>query len=649
MTPNQLQLYTVMKPDVEHVDEICADIRAQIEQGIATCVLFSMTLVPEGNPPADKAETLCRAFDVFRERLAPLGIPVGILVQATIGHGWVLSERSPFQPYVNLSDGAVTYTTCPYDAGFLDYLYDAIRTVAKHAPTHIMIDDDLRLIHRKGGGCACPLHMKRLGELAGNPITREQLVEAVRQELPEKQTLEPLFVQTQREAVLEAARVIRDAIDSVDPTLPASFCCVGKNAEFAAEIATVLAGKGNPRVVRINNARYAAAGTRFFTDKFFKARAQIEKLRGKVDLILAETDTCPQNRYSTSASSLHTQFTGSILEGAKGAKHWITRMIAYEPESGKAYRRKLAAHRGFYEQLAAWEPSLAWRGCRIPVLREALYTLLDKDDGANRTNAWGLCLLERFGIPMYFSSEDGGVLCLEGDSDLVLSVDEIHRALHSSLLLSSDAAARLVARGFGKHLGVAVRDWQGLTPSYEIDCESGLQIKLQVGTRELIPTSDATQVHSTVYHGVVGKEQTPLFPGAVSYRNELGGRVLTFCGTPNTSFTLSEAFSFLNQTRKRQLISMLKATGELPVYAPGDEEIYLRCADMEDGALFCALFNLGWDPIERTELVFAHPVSRIERLMPDGTLCEVAFEVKNGRTILDVPCNVLDPLILRVN
>ena len=53
MIKKDLQLYTIMPLDTAHLDEICADIREQYEKGIATCPLFSLTLVPEGEPPVN--------------------------------------------------------------------------------------------------------------------------------------------------------------------------------------------------------------------------------------------------------------------------------------------------------------------------------------------------------------------------------------------------------------------------------------------------------------------------------------------------------------------------------------------------------------------------------------------------------------------
>jgi len=152
MKRENLHLYSIMPLDTDHIEEICEDIRAQYESGVATCALFSMTLVPEGNPPADKVGLLCEKYDLFRNRLKAMGIGCGVLVQASIGHGWTLGELFPYQQYTQLIDGKKTFTVCPADEGFRAYIRHVFATIAAHAPDHIMLDDDFRLLFRTGGG-----------------------------------------------------------------------------------------------------------------------------------------------------------------------------------------------------------------------------------------------------------------------------------------------------------------------------------------------------------------------------------------------------------------------------------------------------------------------------------------------------------------
>lgn len=643
-------LYTIMPLDTEHIDEICEDIRKQYEDGVAACALFSMTLVPEGTPPANKAEMMCEKYEMFREKLSAAGMPSGVLVQASIGHGWVLSEMFPYQRYVNFNDGKETNTACPYDEGVRAYLYNAMKTIASHNPDCIMVDDDFRLMYRDGNGCGCPLHMKRFNTLAGTDFSRERLWKSVCADTNEGRKNAEIMIETQKESLVQTAKIMRAGIDSVNPALRGSFCCVGYNAEFAYEIASILAGKGNPIVVRINNGNYTPAGARYFSNVFFRAAAQIAKLKDKADVILAETDTCPQNRYSTGAMSLHTHFTGTILEGAKGAKHWITRLSAFEPESGTAYRKVLGKYSGFYQALAEIEPALNWRGFRIPVSDTPAFTFGKAWGGdAEKPSAWSMCVLERLGLPLYFSAQKGGVVCLEGEADARLSDEEIMEILKGPVFLASDTAQRLIRRGFGPHLGVEVREWRGKQPSFEKLSVNGNAASVQMKVKELVPVSNATLEDSVVYHSVDKVKLERLFPGTTIYKNTLGGTVFVFSGTPRADFNILEAFSFLTYSRKQQLIKMLEQTEELPVYYPNDEEVYLRAADTKDGGLFCAVFNISLDPIEKLELVCKRSVSKIEKLMPDGTKLEIDFELTGKKYILDTPCNTLEPVILFIS
>ena len=316
---NKLFSYTIMPLDLQHLEEICQDIKYQCENGIASMPLFSMTLVPEGNPPADKVTILCEKFAKFKARLKEMGLKCGILVQATVGHGWILGEMFPYQTHVNFNDGVATRSVCPSDSDFLDFLYREMATIAKYKPDHVMIDDDLRTIWFKGEGCACPLHMEMFNKRAGTDLTKEELWQIVNEKTEQSKKYTDIFIECQKDSLVKAAKTIRAGFDSVNPQLPASYCCCGNNAEFAYEIASALAGEGNPVTVRINNGNYTPQGARYLSRVFHRAATQVAKLKGKVDVLLAETDTCPQNRYSVGAHGMHAHYTGSILEGVNGA------------------------------------------------------------------------------------------------------------------------------------------------------------------------------------------------------------------------------------------------------------------------------------------------------------------------------------------
>lgn len=643
MEKDKLLTYSIMALDTEYIDEICDDIKRQYDMGISGCALFKMTLVPEGKIPVNKAEIFCKEYMKFKKVLDKQGIPNGILVQATMGHGWSVNEMFPYQRFTNLTDGEQPDIVCPYDEGFREYLYNAFVTITKCNPDMIMVDDDFRLLIHGGKGCACPLHMKRFNELMGTKLSRVDLVSEIEKDTELGRKYYEVFVKTQRESLIEAAKVMRKAIDSVNPKQQGSFCCVGDIVEFADEITEILSGEGNPRIVRINNAAYCKSDIKEVTESFYKGASQIQKLKPYADYILAETDTCPQNRYSTSASMLHAHYTGSILEGAMGAKQWITRLASFEPESGMAYREKLAKYSKFYEEIARITDGIKWCGFNMPIYQTPQYSYYNE---WYDKNFWYSCALNRLGLPVYFSGENSGIICMEGNRHLSYSDEEIKSMLKGCMFLASDTAMGLIKRGFSEYIGADVIEYQGKTPTSEV-FSNGRSCGVQRDFKKIMPKSDKVVELSTVYN-IVGDRKERLCPGVILYENPLGGKIYTFSGTPKAPFELGSIFSFLNASRKAELAQIAKYIGQLPVYHPGDEEVYLKAGTTKDGKILCAMFNIGLDKIENVELVIADGANKIEYLDCDGNWKKLGFEVKDGKYVVDAECNVLEPVILLI-
>lgn len=638
--------YSIIPLDQTHIEEYCRDISAQIRSGVATMPLFCMTLTPEGEPAIDKAELLCKVYEKYKERLDAMGIRSGVLIQASIGHGWKLNAPSAFQKYVGLADGMTPEVCCPLDTNFRAYIRSAAARIASVGPDHIMLDDDFRLMYRSQKGCACPLHMAEFNRLAQVSFNREKLYESLCSDDDRAARYKELFVKTQIDSLLDCAKEIRGGIDSVDPAIPGSYCACGAAAEGAYEIASIMAGEGNPVVLRLNNANYCAKDSRNFTHIMHRAATQIAALSGKPDVILAETDTCPQNRYSTPAAMLHSHFTFSILEGAKGAKHWITRLRSFEPKSGIAYRKKLAAHSGFYDELAKLNDRLTWLGCKIPVPERPVYALTPKDATLSNEQGWSACVLDRLGLPLHFSPDGEGVCFFDGKTDFGFTDQELLTFLSGKVVLDAAAAERFIARGLGQYLGVAVkrRDANAKNPSGEA-LPAGASDALP-NLRELVPLSDRVKRYSEVYHLRDGKYRDILFPGVTAYENELGGTVVVFSGETAFAFSLTEAFGFLNESRKAQLVRILEDLDSLPAYYPGDVELLFKAARLDNGSLLCAVLDMSLDPVEELALVIHQDVKHIKRLLPDGTYESVSFTKDGTLYTMSLTANVFDPMIL---
>ena len=640
MDKSKLTLYSIIKFNDNHIDEICDMIISDYNSGAITCPMFNMSLHAEGTPVVDKAEAYCKSYIKYKEKLDKAGIKSGVLIQSTIGHGYKLFQDHPFQKYTNLTDGAETSVACPSDKCFNEYIYNAVKKIALCKPSAIMIDDDFRLVARAGKGCACPHHIRRFNEVAGLNLTREELYEKVKKNDEEGKRLYDIFASVNHESMAETARVIRKAIDDVDPTIQGSLCTGAYNTTYDVNIAKILAGKDNPVIVRLNNGFYSMPGTRFYSFTSFRAYRQCAKLKKHCDIILAETDTCPHNRYSTSAHALHTHFTCSVLEGCTGAKQWLMR-TPYEPQSGVAYKKILSKYAKFYQAVADLAPKLKWHGF-------ATYSSLNPDISfAHEDHAtWISYCLEVLGLPVFFNSDLSGVVTFDGPNVANYDNETILEILSKKVILSSDSAKALIDKGYGKYLGVNVQDWVGKTANQEIVYNDDEWCSMQKNHKELVITNEKTKVLSKVCNTVVGGKTEYLFPGSTKFENSLGGTVYVFCGTPFVPHTYHEGYSFLNYTRKRQLLDILIENNEAPIYYEGDEEVYLKVADIDGGGQFVSFINQCADPVENVTLTIDKNASSVYKLNENGEKVAVEFTQNGNKLTLNENAYVLQPLML---
>ncbi len=658
---------SIMPLDTKHIDEVCADIIEQQRTGVSTHAMFMMKFNPEGTPAVDKATKQCEKYDLFRERLDKAGAKHGVLVQATLGH--ITKPASPysFQPSVFLSTGEDRVVTCcPLDPNFREYIKDQFRILAEHHPSVVMLDDDLGLLYKQTNGCACKYHMAELNRRAKKAITREELLAHTLGSTEEDKYYANLYVEVVRDSIVDCVAAMREGLDMVDPTIQgvvsgiytSTFC------EFSDYTAVAFAGKGNPTVIRLNGGPYsnstATGGARKFTANMFRAAILRENTKDKVDIFLAETDTCPQNRYSTSAALLHAHFTASILEGATGAKHWLTRLVAYEPASGKAYRKKLAKYSKFYEALTVYAKELKPFGCRIPLTLMQNYGFVPSEMGLN-LSPWATCFLERIGLPLYFANEGEGAVFLDDFSADGFTDEEIKSFLGGTLILSVGAADKLCKRGFAEELGVRVLDESEKLDNVGVKVESSgkvvsgemigeINVSSQYGKRELIPISVKTERLSEVYHkDALTGEIENLYPGVTRFANSLGGETVVFSGTPDMPFKYFAAFSLLNETRKKQLIEILSKNNLLPLYYPEDAELYLRAGSLPNGEIFAAAFNLSQDGLDELPLVVKGEVKRVEKLDENGERVACDFETADGITYVKESVAAMEPIVLFVS
>ncbi len=631
-----------------------ADIVAQVKRGAFQMPLFMMVLVPEGDPVWDKAGKMAKLYARYRDRLLEDGVEAGILIQASLGHGYPITH-APFQTYVGLTnadgncspDGVNTANSyCPYDKNFLNHFSDVVRTLAKEHPKAIMLDDDFRLMHRQGRGCACPLHMAEFNRRTELNWTKEELWEHIATHSADD-PLTTVFEETQRDSMVEAVKAFRAAMDEIDPTIQGINCTSGHICEAVDYTNKVFAGKGNPTMVRVPNGCYAPKSVREFSGGIINAAICGKRLKKRgIDIILAETDTIPFNRYAKSARYLHAHYTSSILEGTKGAKHWLTRTSAFEPESGRAYRDILAEHNKMYERLSDLSDDIKWVGVSATFTEQNhmkfvgsvwynhVHDIIEKN-------------LERMGIPFYLSDCPEKLNFIEGRVAEELTDEKLNKMFETSVFCDGLAAQILCERGYGELLGVRAEEWDlGVCHGETFDGTLDQCCTKQKNMKKLTVTDAAVEELSHNYFRKDGYAQ--LLSPAVTCLDRGEGRLsAVFCGSFTFSFDYMEGFAYLNESRKNQFVSLFKRAGALPVCCMGDDELCFKAGYLSDGRLLACVYPLGIDPADKLKLYLEKAPTEITLMMPDGTEQKVNY-APCGDNLYSVEVKVepLNPVIL---
>lgn len=346
----------------ENVERQAQDLKKMSAEKVADVHMISFFLVPEGNPPFDKISLYEDKYRRLRAAIGDADCKTGIILQATLGHGFELEVPHPFQKMVSRENGREAWMkniVCPLDENFRKYVRDCVVRIAKLKPCVIMVDDDFRIMGGRNG-CLCPLHLAKIKKEFGYDLTREQLKKHLRGNSESDRKISDAAMKVNGESLIELAKIIREAIDSVDPSIQCLMCGSPDDMLHDGDIARALAAKGMPATLRIGNARYYNPKYR---DLYHTARQlAVQNAIAKPDRVYAEIDTYPRNRYFTSARTLHAGLVVSILEGATGAKYWPNRFVDYEPDSGIEYKKILAENRGAYDTLAAGNEKRKIRG-----------------------------------------------------------------------------------------------------------------------------------------------------------------------------------------------------------------------------------------------------------------------------------------------
>ena len=623
--------------------ETAADILDYAEKTGNDIALYSLSFHPEGVPAMRKVREMLESYRKLKAELAGSNVKLGILLQSILGH-WprVDKELEPWTRSVNVNGDPVRF--CILDENFRKYIFDAAAMIAAEKPVFLLGDDDIRGFSPLAE-CFCQRHTAEFNARTGNNFTPEQYQEAVRNAQP-GDAVNTAFEQLCREIPETTASLIRQGLDSVDPSIPAGSCMPGWEYRFNGRVSKKMAAAGQAPVMRVCNADYHETSAKNFPAVVSRTIA-LRKAHSDIPIVFDESDTFPHTLYSRSSRSMHAKLCASIFAGLRGAKLWLVNMKKLGRPVHKNYTEILGKYNGFYQSLAAEVRQSRSSGIVIPTSRsfphwnsavlETVYAHFLP------TPALSVSTLGILGIPFDCDFDLGrsGVYALAGKQTVErFSDDELKKMLSGKLYVDGPAAAALCDRGFADLLGVKAelidfrfnRERNPVTKQF-------YAISKAPGIPHLTLLDPAAEVLTTLcYAPFIGAEPEEVSPATVFFRNALGGMVCTSAfhqGVPNAQG---------NEPRKEWYLEIFdKLNGsKLPAVCQDLQDITALSREHEDGSLLLLVCNINFDRLEELAVRCAKLPGKILRLTPGGKWEECSFTVDGETVFIGQPMNCYD-------
>ena len=497
-------------------------------------------------------------------------------------------EENAYTKITSIYGEVQQHEVCPADPAFRDFAADYVKELAGCGVDIILFDDDYRLtVHNADLACACELHLGLTEKILGRPVTRQEIEHAM---VGAKTPVRSAFQQAKRESLLEFARVMRQALDAVDPQIRMGLCAGMAAWDVdgidAPTISRVLAGNTKP-LLRLIAAPYWVPlhlWNNRLQDVIEMSRLERSWCGDGIE-ILAEGDTYPRPRFTCPAAFLEGFDTAMRADGTVNGilkymvDYWSS--AGYEPGYLTFHQR----NQDLYSQLAQdFAPKKA-AGIRVyeamaKVDGQTFPEMPDKPHNFHRyLFSYAARMLSANSIPTTYDGTGCAGICF-GENAKYLPGE----ALENGLIL--DAAAALLLQEQGIDTGI--ENFLGNFQSQEEYFPDYGEYALTASPVMALALKESAQVLS--WHLRDGEQ----VPGSYFYENGAGQRFFVLC----FDGCFCKERLFRQYTRSRQISDILpRLSGrKLPAHCPGNPDLYLMCK--EDGdEMAVGLWNFCADPV----------------------------------------------------
>ena len=500
------------------------------------------------------------------------GFKVGVWVWT-----FMIRESNPFTHITGVSGKRSSAQVCPSDPDFCAFAYEYMQNIAKSNPDMIMFDDDYRYGNLGcGPGCACQNHRAYMAKVLGEPVPEGDLTELIFS--GGKNKYRSALLEANGHYFKEFAKMIRAAVDSVNPNIRVSLCACMTTWDYdgvsAAELARILAGKTKP-FLRLIGAPYWS-DTRGIGKSRLQDVIELERMEsawcGDDIELFAEGDVFPRPRFTCAANVLEGFDMALRASGATRGIHKYTLDYYSDVEYENGYNRKHIQNQDIYKQIDSHFGSKTPVGIRI-------YEHMTK--------------FENMDVPEYWNGKDSALDCFFSPAAKMLAtqtIPSIYRglgtvgiafgenvkylddgALNNGLIL--DVSAAQILEKMGVDVGL-----EKIGETYKTTQEYFVDQKRYVNAGGCpvpeIAVKNGAKVQSRFTDG-----QKEII-GSYAYENKAGQKFLVF------------AFDVYNirehvikqYARGAQIADWIISIGKmLPAYLYGNPDCYMLCKENEDG------------------------------------------------------------------
>ncbi len=503
---------------------------------------------------------------------------------------------------------------CPFDRDFVEFAAGHVGAVAATGVDLIMFDDDFRYgFQGDQPGCLCDLHIAEINRITGEEKTREELFRHITS--GGKNKYRDAYLKANGDAFRNFAKRMREAVDSVDPSVRLGACACMTAWDIdgvdARELSYILAGNTRP-FVRLIGAPYWAAKRAWGTalgDVIELERMESAWTRDGNIEIMAEGDTYPRPRSLCPASYLE------CFDIAMRTSGCVDGILKYgiDYNSNVGYERGYAAYhernRKLYKEAERIFGNKTSVGVRLYETSAKIADIVMPTPVNDKINIQDMFFskagrtLAYNAIPTVYEG-DGmcGVVFDENARDLPLS------ALKNGLIIDIAAAEIFTSRGvdvgiesFGDNLKISTERFVKDGNSIWADGATANDIALKNGAEVL---SDATVSGRTV-------------PVSYRYENAEGERFLVLNVNTRGTENLLKHYA-----RSRQYADAVKwlSGSSLPAYCYGHPALYLQVKRGDDGSLAVGLWNLHADGVYDARVELSGFYSSVEFINCKGFL-----------------------------